>query len=197
MPAKTSIYSVDIYVALLKGMDNERIAQQILDNHESGNLSLFQEENDRANNEEDSTLPETEETNLLTELILNRVIEVVEEHYPKKKYNIEFDRVIEGKNMIWSHVTMPNESTIYHNHYLEDDTKFTDLSCVYYVKTSPKCGNIRFNPITHDRKMFTVEPEDGMLIIFPSWLPHFTERNLSKNVRVCISANFIIRESCD
>jgi len=149
MPAKTSIYSVDIYMALLKGMDNEKLAQQILANHESGNLSLIKEEGTRANNEEDSTLPDTEETKVLTELIIGRVIDVIEEH----------------------------------------------LSCVYYVKTHPNCGKIWFNPMGHNRKMFSVEPEDGMLVIFPSWLPHFTERNLSKQVRICISANFSIKET--
>jgi len=195
MPAKTSIYSIDIYMALLKGMDNEKLAQQILANHESGNLSLIKEEGTRANNEEDSTLPDTEETKVLTELIIGRVIDVIEEHYPQKKYDLGFDRVVNGKNMIWSHVTFPNESTIYHAHYCEDDTKFTDLSCVYYVKTHPNCGKIWFNPMGHNRKMFSVEPEDGMLVIFPSWLPHFTERNLSKQVRICISANFAIKET--
>ena len=181
-------------MAILKGMDNEKLAQQILSNHKAGNFSLVKEEATRVNNEEDSSLPDTEEARVLTDLLYDRVCEVIEEHYPKKKYTIGFDPIIEGKSMIWSHVTFPNESTIYHSHYCEEDSKFLDLSCVYYVKTHPNCGKIWFNPITHNRKMFSVEPQDGMVIIFPSWLPHFTGRNLSNQVRICISSNYLIKE---
>lgn len=195
MIQKLSIYSVDIYPTIIQGINNRLVAELILQNHKVGNLSLYKDEEDRANNEEDSTLPESEETKKLTELIYDRVCDIVEEHYPNKRFDIGFENVTDGKNNIWSHVTFPNECTIYHNHHTDNDTSFLNLSAVYYVKTNPKCGKIFFNPQGFTSKLFPVQPQDGMLIIFPSWLYHFTGRNLSDEVRISVAANFFIRES--
>lgn len=194
MAKKTTIYSVDIYAGILQGIDNELLASQILSNHQSGNLSLIPDEIDRANKEEDSTLPETTESNKLIKEILIRVSEVINEFYSDKKYNIVFNPVMDNVRMIWSHVTYPRESTGYHNHHNKNDINFLDLSCVYYVKTPKKCGNLFFNPISHNQKTYSIEPQEGLLVIFPSWLNHFCPKNLSKEPRISISANFYIEE---
>ena len=77
------------------------------------------------------------------------------------------------------------------------------LSGVFYVKTSENCGNIVFQDpawvakIMQTRKnhwpacqtKFSVPPEDGMMILFPSWLPHGTEINNSDDDRIIVSFN--------
>ena len=77
------------------------------------------------------------------------------------------------------------------------------LSGVFYVKTSENCGSIVFqDPAWVAKTMqtrkdhwpqiqtkFAVPPEDGMMILFPSWLPHNTEINNSDDDRIIISFN--------
>ena len=36
-------------------------------------------------------------------------------------------------------------------------------------------------------------PQDHDLILFPSWLPHFTTRNASPETRISISGNYRVR----
>ena len=64
------------------------------------------------------------------------------------------------------------------------------LSWVYYTKTDPKCGNIVWQSTVHN-KFFSMEeePKVGMLIIFPNWMPHFTKKNISNDIRISISGN--------
>ena len=32
-------------------------------------------------------------------------------------------------------------------------------------------------------------PEVGKLIVFPNWMPHFTKKNISDDIRISISGN--------
>lgn len=79
------------------------------------------------------------------------------------------------------------------------------LSGVYYAKTNDKTGKIQFendtlksyiygeyksigdSPITHTDCKYI--PKPGMLIIFPSWLPHSVEVNNSCEERISLSFN--------
>jgi uncharacterized protein (TIGR02466 family) len=78
------------------------------------------------------------------------------------------------------------------------------LSGVFYVKAPKNCGNIVFQDpswvaksmiynknaeFPKDQTRYDVSPEDGMMIIFPSWLPHSTKKNLSTDSRIIISFN--------
>jgi uncharacterized protein (TIGR02466 family) len=78
------------------------------------------------------------------------------------------------------------------------------LSAVFYAKAEPNCGDIEFRdpafvcktiimrelgkfPAFNTRYIEQVEP--GKMIIFPSWLPHFTYPNESDSDRIIISFN--------
>jgi uncharacterized protein (TIGR02466 family) len=78
------------------------------------------------------------------------------------------------------------------------------LSGVFYAKTPEKCGNIVFrDPSAVAKTMFirnmgefpTVdtrfvhEVRAGSMVIFPAWLPHFTEINESDDDRIMVSFN--------
>ena len=85
------------------------------------------------------------------------------------------------------------------------------FSGVYYVKTPDKCGNIvfdnpsqdamehtyhntkfkgynSFNSITHWR-----QAKENSLLVFPGWLKHGVEPNLSNEKRISISFNILQR----
>ena len=73
-------------------------------------------------------------------------------------------------------------------------------SGVFYLKCSKTSGNITFTdprPAAEmskfhqhiNSKLHTVSPAVGDLILFPSWLPHFVEPNLSNTQRISISFN--------
>lgn len=102
---------------------------------------------------------------------------------------------------IWINVNHFKDSNLLHSHPL------CALSGVYYIKTPEDCGNIQFvNPVTdfidiewnknilkhnnYNSSQWSIKPEVGKLILFPSWLKHFVEPNLNKNnPRVSLSFN--------
>ena len=79
---------------------------------------------------------------------------------------------------------------------------YSVLSMVFYIKTNENTGNINFyNPAEVDAfgitgsydgaySIFSIIPNVGDLIIFPSYLRHFVEPNKSEEERISISANF-------
>ena len=84
------------------------------------------------------------------------------------------------------------------------------MSAAYYVKVSKNCGTIKFlnpNSISRERHPLiekdtdlnknTVEitPNEGDLLIFPAYLTHSVNRNMSGEDRVVISFNIDILKS--
>ena len=84
------------------------------------------------------------------------------------------------------------------------------LSGVYYIKTPEGCGNIQFwHPAvdlmsrdwdfnfqsnfntynTYNSSKWGLPAKEGMLYIFPSWLKHFVDPNMSDEERISISFN--------
>lgn len=81
------------------------------------------------------------------------------------------------------------------------------ISGVYYLKCPDNCGDIIFNDSNYHyknfclntsplktftyQKSFNLTPEDGMIVLFPSWLLHKTEFNKSNEERIIIAFNLI------
>lgn len=74
----------------------------------------------------------------------------------------------------------------------------SDISGVYYVRTSGNDGRIFFmNPnqmvntpmYRHIGDRTFIEPEDGMLILFPAWLNHGVEPNRTDDRRLSVAFN--------
>jgi uncharacterized protein (TIGR02466 family) len=79
------------------------------------------------------------------------------------------------------------------------------ISGVYYVATPDNCGNIRlYDPrflkginnydkyYCEDRGNYiTIPPKEKMILMFPPWLPHMVEPNLSNHERISIAFNVI------
>jgi uncharacterized protein (TIGR02466 family) len=83
----------------------------------------------------------------------------------------------------------------------------SDLSAAYYVSAEKNCGDIIFydprpakvykhpiakNPNILNATINSISPEPGMLILFPSYLEHSVNPNLSDHKRIVISFNLNI-----
>jgi uncharacterized protein (TIGR02466 family) len=99
---------------------------------------------------------------------------------------------------IWANVNGRHAYNNVHNH------PNSLLSGVYYVKAEGDCGDLLFfdprkqasvmQPDFSERtqinsSMQSISPEVGTLIIFPSWLDHAVNQNLSDVDRISISFN--------
>lgn len=87
------------------------------------------------------------------------------------------------------------------------------LSGVYYVQVDDKSGKLRFRDPRAGKRMspwpvaegkesdqrhwdrVSYKPVAGRLIMFPSWLEHDVEANLSENERISISFNMNLRKA--
>jgi uncharacterized protein (TIGR02466 family) len=91
-----------------------------------------------------------------------------------------------------------NESSQFHNH----NNCF--ISGVLYLQTSKDCGNILFENFSDVRSQllvkehnilnsnqFAYEPEDGLILFFPSEVWHKVEENKSERTRYSLSFNVI------
>ena len=102
---------------------------------------------------------------------------------------------------MWSVINSKNSYNLRHFH------PNCNLSAAYYVKAKEKCGNIKFfdpvdqkamqsptkrepNNLSSDVASFA--PNEGDLLIFPSYLHHSVEENLSEEDRIVISFNIKI-----
>ena len=114
------------------------------------------------------------------------------------KYNS--DRVkIEG---MWSIINKKGSFNIQHNH------PNAYLSSAYYVKHPEKSGSIKFFDPREQKSIrypkikkygelsaatVEIEPKEGDLLIFPSYLYHAVAENLSEENRIIISFNIDIK----
>lgn len=89
----------------------------------------------------------------------------------------------------WGHILNPGQNTDYHTHIRAD---WPDgLSWVYYSNYPENSGSLVFAmDAVARRNMFEIDPAVGNLVIFPSYAPHFTKRNMSTQKRVSISGNY-------
>ena len=159
--------SIQLYTTMvIEGMDNESLAKDVL------SKSDCRISNDPLQSRyEDTEFPNTENTKDL-------ILKIDSEIY-------EMDCNLERKS-IWSHIIEPQQSTIPHDHEGDDG-----LSFVYYVTYPKQSGNIVFDFYMANKRMhYGIKPMVGMLIIFPTWIPHYTTRNISDEKRISISGNY-------
>ena len=101
---------------------------------------------------------------------------------------------------MWSVVNTKNTFNVQHSH------ANSLLSAAYYVKAKKNSGQIQFYdpkemkvlyhpPIQNyneiSAEIIKIEPDEGKLILFPSYLNHSVEENLSDEDRIVISFNLV------
>ena len=89
----------------------------------------------------------------------------------------------------WGHILNPGQNTDWHTHIRAD---WPDgLSWVYYSNYPVNSGSLVFvMDAVARRNMHDIDPKVGNLVIFPSYAPHYTRRNMSDEKRVSISGNY-------
>jgi len=101
----------------------------------------------------------------------------------------------------WINVAPPGAFQEYHIH------AGNHFSAVYYLKTPKNCGNLVFKSFEADTDMFPLPlnsnnytsyktyafpAQEGSVTIFRSNLLHMVELNMSNDIRISISMNFVL-----
>lgn len=101
-------------------------------------------------------------------------------------------------NNIWAIINQEGAFNQKHQH------SNSDISAAYYVSAPENCGDIVFHdprpattykhPIAKSANILnasvnSIKPEEGLLVLFPSYLEHSVNPNLSKQKRIVISFN--------
>jgi hypothetical protein len=82
----------------------------------------------------------------------------------------------------WFNRMAPGDVTTLHSHEENDEL----LSAVYYVSAPRNCGRLRFRD---DSAVLSVEPEPGLMLLFPPGIPHEVERHRGNGVRLSVAFN--------
>jgi len=100
----------------------------------------------------------------------------------------------------WATMNAPGAAHRVHSH----PNNF--LSSVYYVQVAEGADTINFHdprpqsgiirpPVTeltaYNTDQVVVRVEDGMLLVFPAWLPHSVDANASERLRISVSVNLM------
>ena len=135
---------------------------------------------------------ERDSFNNLTQIINQNVLEVATFlQWDLQKFSLKI-------TTCWGIINRKLASNSVHNH------PNSILSGVYYLKTPENCGGIFFSDPRPASQMIvppsiefnlwtfpkiTYKAREGTMLIFPSWLLHGVEMNMSDEDRVCISFN--------
>ena len=174
------LLSIGYSTAQLRGIDNKQLCEDVMKNKH-----LRLDDNPNLTGYEDTLLPDTVESRKLLSMI----------EYEVKKINPHLKILDTSGKGVWGHILEPGQSTMYHEHDLTDIQRASGhidgISFVYYVQASGKSGDLVFCVEALKRRiMLPVTPVVGSLVLFPTYVPHLTLRNLSKKTRISISGNF-------
>lgn len=132
---------------------------------------------------------------LLTEL--NELIYTAVKFYSANDYF--FNSVFDIKKLeieYWANINLPNSRNSFHTH------RNSSFSAVYYIQAS-NTGCLRFtnpanvmgdcNPSSPMTRDFVINPTDGDLLLWPSWIPHEVETNFSDKERINLAFNIKVK----
>jgi uncharacterized protein (TIGR02466 family) len=115
--------------------------------------------------------------------IANEIIEPLEEVKLEIKKNFKLDQ-------FWININQKHSYNKNHNH------PGALLGSVLYLKTPNNCGDIVFeNPFEMTgfpsfQGSYRIKPTQGLFLIFPAYLRHDVEQNLSEEDRISLAFNF-------
>ena len=127
---------------------------------------------------EDTVVPVTQEFTKLEQ----SVIQIVE-NIAQQTYKID---------EIWAITLMPGQSVIAHSHYKNNQTHPGDyFSVAYYPYAPDDSADLIFSAhwCGYMHNTVSVKPENGLLIIFNSFITHMTARQMIDGPRVVVSMN--------
>jgi uncharacterized protein (TIGR02466 family) len=132
--------------------------------------------------------------------LTSKTLEYVKEFWKTLKYREEASIFLDSS---WANLHGYGHATGEHSHY--GGSNRAHISAVYYFKKPENSGNIEFvDPLEYIHRMtpahefsevtgvyYPIDSKQFDLILFPSWLYHRTQKNLSREDRIAISMNFI------
>jgi len=83
----------------------------------------------------------------------------------------------------WFNAMQPGDRTARHNHEEGDEL----LSCVYYLRVAPGCGDLL---VHHRDGARRISPKEGRFVFFSPKLAHEVEENRSQQQRLSLAFNF-------
>ena len=130
---------------------------------------------------------------------INSISESLNKTFADMGWDLEKNKV--KITSMWSIINKKDASNARHIH------SNNYLSSAYYVRAPKNCGNIVFHdprsvttfrypkiakPNNLNTNVFSVEPKEGLLVLFPSYLYHSVDLNRSGEERIVISFNINI-----
>ncbi len=99
----------------------------------------------------------------------------------------------------WCQYQEKGQCTAYHSHRRPfGHQSLKDLSFVFYLQASEEHGELMF-PMQIDGMDYskTFVPNTGGIIIFPSYMPHYTHKNNADTPRIVLSGNYREKDYMD
>lgn len=174
---KLSLINLDIFTTKLSNIDNNFLSKNILKNLNTPDVPGFLNSHNHTYHE-DTILTDSEE---LDKLI--RAIEDFAKNVTCKKYILE---------SIWGLVLNKGQSVMMHTHksnrHLHPQEYY---SIAYYPQVPDGSADLIFslNYCNIIEQIKSVKPEEGLLVMFNSYIPHMTNDHKSIIPRIVISAN--------
>jgi uncharacterized protein (TIGR02466 family) len=118
------------------------------------------------------------------------ILEILKEDYNSVSYML---------NNFWANVNTAKDYNISHTH------PGSNLSSCFYVKTpggaleftdprpSAEMESNRFEMCAENYGIYAINPEEGDLVVFPSWLMHRVTQSEKDEDRVSISSNYLLK----
>ena len=142
----------------------------------------------------DFNLSEKEPQNFITFMSSSIEQVMIDMNWDKEKQLAKIDNM-------WAIVNIGGSANLRHQH------GNSTISGAYYVRAPENCGDIVFydprpapvysypnakQPNSLNAQVNAISPKEGALVLFPSYLDHSVNENLSKNERIVISFNIRI-----
>lgn len=187
-----NVFSVPIYHSVVDSNLLSNEIENVISRAEFRND--WQPDNDTAH----TTFVPNKETNIIKRFSMNNIGSCVLAHanqYLKETKQPYVDKSLSIEQS-WINIFKDQDLIGIHEHGYQPNT----LSGVYYHKAPNGCGRISFkspNPFVisfpHQSEdyfnLFNVEPEEGLILLFPSWLLHKVEPNRCGEPRCSLAFN--------
>ena len=116
---------------------------------------------------------------------IDQLLKLVREHYLIHLANLNYPRIkayIHG----WANVLRKDQWITPHTHI---DGEESYLAATYYLTTNNT--NLYMHDASHTQTCAAVSTEAGKLVIFPSWIPHWSDKCEDENLRVSLAFDIV------
>lgn len=173
------LIAVNIYTTMLDNVDNQQIIDDIDQHGHPPKLDTIPQHGiDSHSYHEDTVIPQTQAIHQLEQQIIHAVNEVT-------KTSNKIDA-------IWALHLNQHQSVMAHTHKSNQHINHDEYwSIAYYPEAPEHPADLIFHT-THNNTIdntHRITPKPGLLIIFPSYILHYTDRQQQPQRRTVISAN--------